>query len=54
MSFSANASGRSPGDLTWLTQARELAFRHLPWRDELEGEIRVFLMLQGGHAALAR
>lgn len=35
------------GDLRWLAQARELAFRHLPWRDELEGEMRVFLMLLG-------
>ncbi|MDI6639131.1 MAG: hypothetical protein QME82_09550 [Bacillota bacterium] len=35
------------GDLTWLSRARELAFRHLPWRDKLDGEIRVFLMLLG-------
>ncbi|MDI6895278.1 MAG: hypothetical protein QME70_11905 [Bacillota bacterium] len=34
-------------DLSWLERARQLAFHHLPWRHELDGEIRVFLMLLG-------
>jgi hypothetical protein len=35
------------GNLSWLARARELAFRHLPWQDELDGEIHVHLMLLG-------